>query len=77
MVALLSLLALLFVVLAFDALRSHGVRSAAFRPDEDKAAGPDLAAKALIKRSGRSVATVFLLLAGACTLAAVLIANSE
>lgn len=68
MIQFLLLLAcgVLFAGLAIDALVSHGPRSSAFVPSDMGAPPHEHLTRPVVKRSGRGLAALFLVLSAAC-----------
>lgn len=66
-------LAALFAGLACDAVYVHGADTPAFMPTDTGVPAYEMSTKPIIKRSGRLVASVFLVLAVLCGITALLI----
>jgi hypothetical protein len=72
MIWLLWSLTALFAWLAYDAIHVHGIKAPAFRPTDTGVPSHELTTKPIVKRSGRLVAAVFMVLAGVCGATALL-----
>ena len=62
----------LFAWLAYDAIHVHGTKTPAFRPTDTGVPAYEMTTKPIVKRSGRLVAAVFMVLAVICGATALL-----
>jgi hypothetical protein len=59
-------LAALFAWLAYDAVHVHGTKTPAYRPTDNGIPSHEMSTKPIVKRSGRLMVAVFMVLAVLC-----------